>query len=77
MNSLSIGYLAAAIIIAIGATVSAISIAIISREALKGIARQPEASDKIQNSLIIAIALAEAIAIYALVGGLLLIFTAK
>lgn len=77
MDSLSIGYLAAAIIIAIGATVSAISIGIISREALKGIARQPEASDKIQNSLIICIALAEAIALYALVAGLLLIFTAK
>ncbi len=77
MDSLSIGYLAAATIIAIGALASAISIGIISREALKGIARQPEASDKIQNALIIAIALAEAIALYALVAGLLLIFTAK
>lgn len=59
---------------AIGTIGPAIAIGIIGAAAMKGMARNPEASDKIQVSMIIAIAFAEAIAIYALVIALILKF---
>lgn len=59
---------------AIGTIGPAIAIGLIGASALIGMARNPENSDKIQLTMIIAIAFAEAIAIYALVVALILKF---
>ncbi len=59
---------------AVGAIGPALAIGIIGAAALIGMARNPENSEKIQIAMIIAIAFAEAIAIYALVVALILKF---
>jgi len=59
---------------AIGTVGPAIAIGMIGAAALIGMARNPQNSDKIQVAMIIAIAFAEAIAIYALVIALILKF---
>lgn len=59
---------------AIGTIGPAIAIGMIGAAALIGMARNPENSSKIQVAMIIAIAFAEAIAIYALVVALILKF---
>lgn len=59
---------------AIGAIGPALAIGMIGAAALIGIARNPESSEQIQIAMIIAIAFAEAIAIYALVIALILKF---
>ncbi len=59
---------------AIGTIAPALAIGIIGAAALLAMARNPQVSDKIQISMIIAIAFAEAIAIYALVVSLILKF---
>ena len=53
--------------IAIGTIAPAISIGFIGASAVKSIGRNPEAASKVQTAMILAIAFAEAIAIYALV----------
>lgn len=65
---------ASAFAMAVGTIGPAIAIGLIGASAMIGMARNPEASDKIQISMIIAIAFAEAIAIYALVVALILKF---
>ena len=59
---------------AIGTIGPALAIGMIGVAALLGMARNPENSEKIQITMIIAIAFAEAIAIYALVVALILKF---
>jgi len=59
---------------AIGTIGPALAIGIIGAAALLGIARNPQAANRIQITMIIAIAFAEAIAIYALVVALILKF---
>ncbi|HFE67001.1 MAG TPA: ATP synthase F0 subunit C, partial [Chloroflexi bacterium] len=44
--------------------------------AVQGIARNPDAAGEIQSNMILGVALAEAVAIYALVVALILIFVA-
>lgn len=66
--------IASAITIAVGAIAPAISIGIIGARAMEAIGRNPEASSKIQTSMILAIVFAEAIAIYALVVSLIIKF---
>jgi len=51
-----------------------LGISLATGKATEAIARQPEASGKIQGAFLIGIALAEATAIYGLVVALLLIF---
>ena len=63
-------------VIAIGTMVPAISIGWIGSSAVKSIARNPEAASKVQTAMILAIAFAEAIAIYALVIALIVKFVA-
>ena len=63
-------------VIAIGTIAPAISIGFIGSSAVKSIARNPEAASKIQTAMILAIAFAEAIAIYALVVSLIVKFVA-
>jgi F-type H+-transporting ATPase subunit c len=59
----------------IGGTVGpALAIAHIGAKGLEAIGRNPEASSKVQTAMILAIAFAEAIAIYALVVGLIIKF---
>lgn len=67
---------AAAFTMAIGTIGPALAIGIIGAAALIGMARNPENSERIQIAMIIAIAFAEAIAIYALVVALILKFVA-
>lgn len=59
---------------AIGAIGPSLAIGAIGAAALIGMARNPQNSDKIQIAMIIAIAFAEAIAIYSLVVALVLKF---
>lgn len=59
---------------AIGTIGPALAIGMIGAAALIGMARNPQNSDQIQIAMIIAIAFAEAIAIYALVVALILKF---
>lgn len=66
--------IAAAIAIGVGALGPAIGIGILAGKAMEAIGRNPEASQKIQTSMILAIAFAEAIAIYALVIALIIKF---
>lgn len=62
--------------IVLGTITPAIAIAVIGSTALKAIGRNPEAASKIQTSMILAIAFAEAIAIYSLVIALIIKFVA-
>lgn len=69
MNNLVSG-----ITIAIGVMLPAFAIGKIGSEAVKAIGRNPEASSKIQTSMILAIAFAEAVAIYVLIIAILIKF---
>lgn len=74
MSPESITALAAAGTIAIGAVAPAIAIGIIGSKGLEAIGRNPEAAGKVQAAMILAIAFAEAVAIYALVVALIVKF---
>lgn len=64
----------AAAAIAIGSIFPALSIGKIAAKAMESIGRNPEAASKIQGPMIIAVAFAEAIAIYSLVVALVIKF---
>jgi len=66
--------IAAAIAIGAGAIGPAIGIGLIGSKAVDAVGRNPEASSKIQTLMILAIAFAEAVAIYALVIALIIKF---
>ncbi len=66
--------LAAALAIGLGALGPGLGIGILAAKAMEGIARNPEAAPKIQMAMILAIAFAEAVAIYALVVALMIKF---
>lgn len=66
--------LAAAIAIGLGAAGPALGIGILAGKAMEAIGRNPEAANKVQTSMILSIAFAEAIAIYALVVALIIKF---
>ncbi|MDO8663542.1 MAG: ATP synthase F0 subunit C [Candidatus Wildermuthbacteria bacterium] len=66
--------LAAAAAIGIGAIGPAISVGLIGKSAMEAIGRNPEASGRVQTGMILSIAFAEAIAIYALVVALIIKF---
>ncbi len=68
--------LAAGLAIGLGAIGPGIGIGILAAGALNAIGRNPEASGLIQINMFIAIAFAEAIAIYALVIALIIKFVA-
>ena len=74
MDLESIRLLASAIAIVGGSLGPAIAIGWLASRAMDAIGRNPEASSKIQTSMILAIAFTEAIAIYALVMSLILKF---
>lgn len=66
--------IAVAIAIGFGAIGPGIGIGIIAAKALEAIGRNPEATSRIQTNMILGLAFAEAIAIYALVIALILRF---
>jgi F-type H+-transporting ATPase subunit c len=70
----SVTQVASAITIMFGVIVPAFSIGWIGSKAMEAIGRNPEASDGILTSMILVAALAEAIAIYALVVALAIKF---
>ena len=75
MDPAAVKLIAVAVTIAVGTIAPAIAIGWIGSRAAEAIGRNPEASPKIQTAMILAIAFAEAIAIYALVVALILKFT--
>jgi F-type H+-transporting ATPase subunit c len=66
--------LATALAIGIGAIAPALAIGLIGAKAVDAIGRNPEAASKVQTMAILAIAFAEAVAIYALVVALIIKF---
>ena len=66
--------LATALAIGLGAFGPALAIGILAGKGLEAIGRNPEATGKIQSAMILAMAFAEAIAIYALVVALIIKF---
>ena len=64
----------AALAIGLGAIGPGIGVGLIGAKAVEAIGRNPEASGLVQTNMILAIAFAEAIAIYALVVSLLVKF---
>ena len=66
--------LAAGLAIGLGAMGPGIGIGLLGMGAMQGISRNPEAAGQIQTNMILAIAFAEAVAIYALVVAMLILF---
>jgi F-type H+-transporting ATPase subunit c len=69
-----IKYLAAGLAMGLGAIGPGIGIGILVMGALQSIGRNPDAAGQIQTNMFIGIAFAEAVAIYALVVALILLF---
>ena len=67
--------LAAGLAIGLGAIGPGIGIGILGYGAMQALGRNPEARQAILTNMILAIAFAEAIAIYALIVAVLLVFT--
>jgi F-type H+-transporting ATPase subunit c len=64
-----------ALAIAVGAIGPAFAIGMIGSKAMESLGRNPEAEGAVRNSMTLALAFAEAIAIYALVVALIIKFT--
>ena len=74
MSEDAVRLLAAAFAIAIGGLGPGIAIGMIGAKAMEALGRNPEARDAIFVPMVLAIAFAEAVAIYALVLGLIIKF---
>lgn len=74
MDVESMKLLATALAIGLGALGPGLAIGILAGKGLEAIGRNPEATGKIQSAMILAMAFAEAIAIYALVVALIIKF---
>lgn len=74
MSAEAMKLLTVAISIAVGAIGPAFAIGMIGSKAVEALGRNPEAESSIRTSMILALAFAEAIAIYALVVALILKF---
>ncbi|MCW1888127.1 MAG: ATP synthase F0 subunit C [Candidatus Moranbacteria bacterium] len=64
----------AALAMGLGALGPGLGLGILASKALEAIGRNPEAQSKIQTTMILAIAVTEAVAIYALVVALMILF---
>jgi F-type H+-transporting ATPase subunit c len=69
--------LGAGLAIGLGAIGPGIGIGILMQGALQAMGRNPDAASNIQTNMILGVAFAEAIAIYALVVALILMFVVK
>jgi F-type H+-transporting ATPase subunit c len=67
-------FIAVALAVGIGSIGPAIAIGIIGKGAMDALGRNPEARGPISTNMILAIAFAEAVAIYVLIVAILLIF---
>lgn len=76
MDVESIKLLAAGLAMGLGAIGPGIGVGLVSFGALQAIGRNPEARGPIMTNMILGIAFAEAVAIYALVVAVVLIFVA-
>jgi len=74
MSTEAVKLLSVAIAIAVGAICPALGIGMIGTKAVEALGRNPEAESAIRTTMILALAFAEAIAIYALVVALILKF---
>ncbi len=74
MTPESMKLIAAAIAIAVGAIGPGLAIGIAVRGAMEAIGRNPEAEGAVRTTMILGVGLAEAVAIYAFVTALILIF---
>ncbi len=74
MDAETMKMLAVGLVMGLGALGPGIGIGILGYGAMQGLARNPEARGPIMTNMLIAIAMAEAIAIYALVVAILLGF---
>jgi F-type H+-transporting ATPase subunit c len=75
MNPEVVKIIAVAATIIFGTMMPAVAIGKIGTKAAEAIGRNPEAASKLQTAMILAIAFAEALAIYALVVALIIKFT--
>lgn len=76
MTDTAMMYLAAALAIGLGALGPGLGIGILGYGAMQALGRNPEARGPIMTNMILAIAFCEAIAIYALIVAIMLIFIA-
>lgn len=67
-------FFATALTIGLGTIAPAVAIGIIGSKAMEALGRNPEAESAIRTTMILAIAFAEAVAIYALVVALIIKF---
>jgi len=74
MDAETMRLLAAGLAIAIGALGPALAIGMLASKAMEAIGRNPDAASEIRTSMILGMAFAEAIAIYALVVALIIKF---
>ena len=74
MDAQTFKLLSAGLAIGLGAIGPGIGVGLLAMGALQAIGRNPEAAGQIQTNMFIGIAFAEAIAIYALVVSLILLF---
>jgi len=74
MDAESMKMLAVGLVMGLGALGPGLGIGILGYGAMQGLARNPEARGPIMTNMLIAIAMAEAIAIYALVVAIMLGF---
>lgn len=74
MDAETMKMLAVGLVMGLGALGPGIGIGILGYGAMQGLARNPEARGPIMTNMLIAIAMAEAIAIYALVVAIMLGF---
>jgi F-type H+-transporting ATPase subunit c len=77
MNPASYRELGAGLAMGLGAIGPGIGLGILIGKALEGIARQPEVSGDIRTNMFIGIGVTEAVALYAFVVALILVFVAK
>lgn len=74
MDPATLKNIAAGLTIAIGGAMPALAIGRFAAEAMRALGRNPEAAGSVATNLIVALAFAEAIAIYALVVALAIKF---
>lgn len=75
MTPEAVKLMAIAFTIAVGAVAPAVAIGQIASKAVEALGRNPEAESSIRTAMILGLAFAEAVAIYALVVALILKFT--
>jgi F-type H+-transporting ATPase subunit c len=77
MDASATKLLAAGLSMGLGAIGPGLGLGFLIGKALEGIARQPEVSGEIRTTMFIGIGVTEAVALYAFVVALILIFVAK